>query len=218
MNNQLNASKNKDEERRITAYHEAAHAVMCIWKNVPVFEVEVFDKPREDRAIGVCRSSEPKSWRDTVWISLAGPVMDAIQLERPFFLNDAPGCRSDIEAAWGAYLSVLAPRPPVVLSKWLPTEVCSNLTTLVDAYEFEGWRPEGLSGQLKRKMTMYCRKYGEALDFIHERLQDESASIIRFMRDTPAFMKCVTEIAERLLRKSKLTCEEIYESCRVATA
>lgn len=205
-------------DRRATAHHEAAHAVMCIWRNVPVSTVEIFDEPTEDGAIGLCWHAKPSDWLDTVRICLAGPVMDALKSKRPFSLNDAPGGGSDIDKAWQAYVSALAPHPPVALQEWLPAEAGADLTFLVDAYTTEGWRPEGVSGQLKRRMTLFCKKYDDAMDFIHALISDETTSLIRFMNETPTFMTCVTAVADRLLEKSKLTSSEIYEACRLATA
>ncbi|PIO98278.1 hypothetical protein [Pleomorphomonas carboxyditropha] len=180
--------------------------------------VEILDEPTEDGAIGLCYHYKPGDWLDTVRICLAGPVMDALKSRRPFYLNDAPGGGSDIDQAWQAYVSALAPRPPVALQEWLPAEAGADLTSLVDAYTIEGWRPEGLSGQLKRKMTLFCNKYEDALEFIHVLIGQETTSLIRFMNETPAFMTCVTVVADQLLEKSRLTSTEIYEACRLATA
>lgn len=219
MSEETKTTINQDRyDRRAIAYHEAAHAVMCIWRNVPVSMVEILDEPTEEGAIGLCYHKKPKDWLDTVRICLAGPVMDAIKSKRPFSLHDAPGGRSDIDEAWQAYVSALAPRPPVALHDWLPSEAGADLTFLVDAYTIEGWRPEGVSGQLKRKMTLFCKRYDDALDFIHALIGDETTSLIRFMNETPAFMACVKAVADRMLEKSRLTSSEIYEACRLATA
>jgi hypothetical protein len=200
-----------------TAFHEAAHAVMAMMKRCWVSELVVYDEPREG-VLGCCWRTPASHWMDDVWVHLAGPVADTIncniEIREAFF----KGGQSDFEKARARFGKLLYPRIPDELRDHIGEDVGTFLTLVCD-----GWVPEGLRGQCKRRFTLFANKCLEVDHHICSWIYDEAKRVREFMIDTPWFLEGVRHLADHLAEARHVTGEVMkdllikhYDESRVA--
>lgn len=189
------------------AHHEAAHCMMCIMKHCSVAEVAVYDPPQNEY-LGVCLLRKPKYWRDSVWISLAGPIADSIRTGRPEHLFYSTCGSYDFDVAEKAICEWLLPKVPDDLKSLVGDDASAYLQLAMD-----DWRPQ-VKGQLKRKVTLYTKKLFQAHEFAMEILHSEAKQVRKFMLETPGFLETVDFIAIELAEKRSLATQDLIALLR----
>ncbi|MCM5560064.1 M50 family metallopeptidase [Pleomorphomonas sp. JP5] len=207
MNNEVQASAYSQEA---TAYHEAAHAVMAFLKGCYIHRVEVFERPSQGM-LGICVHSRAKYWHDSVWIALAGPVMDSIR--NSWTLDQAVQCggADDYYKVWQEYERLLAPRPKPEIREWIP-ESPDERSEIVHWY-LEGWRPDDVHGQLKRKLTLYVKEYARTWEYIKELIIGDVEFVKREITENLVFVGLINAVASELIKRRKLRHNDIISIC-----
>lgn len=182
-----------------TAFHEAAHGVMAMMKRCRVAELVVYDEPREG-VLGCCRHEAASHWMDKVWILLAGPVADTInrniEIREAFF----DGGLSDFEQARATFGKLLYPRIPDEFKGHIGDDVSTYLTLACD-----GWVPEEVRGQCKRRLTLFTNKCLKVDQYICSWIYDEADRVREFMINTPMLLDGVKHLAESLAKARHMT-------------
>lgn len=193
-----------------TAYHEAAHAVMSLMKGIYVHSVEIYDSVTNGLA-GCCIISQSDNLKGYVSAMLAGPAMDSIYKSEPMHFSYFSGGSRDFEMAFEACQAVLAPRPPQEISGLVPSELSDIRGMAQDIYD--GWRPEGIHGRVKRKLTMYLKRYAESLDYIQEYVHSEATLVRNELCSSEIGRVFIPAVAKCLLAERRLTQEDLVKIC-----
>jgi hypothetical protein len=197
-----------------TAYHEAAHAVMSLMKGIYVHSVEIYDSVTNGLA-GCCIISQSENLKGYVSAMLAGPAMDSIHKSEPMHVSYFSVGSRDFEMAFEACQAVLAPRPPQEIRGLVPSELSDIRGMAQDIYD--GWRPEGIHGQAKRKLTMYLKRYAESLNFIQEYVHSEASIVRNEICDSEIGSVFIPAVAKSLLSERKLTQKDLIKICLSAS-
>lgn len=188
----------------ITAVHEAGHALMALMLGECVTEIVVHDYPDHDERLGHCRHTVPADWRNGVWITLAGPVATAIHDGRSGVETFTFGDASDVADVWRQCLNLVC-RP-------LPQEfhdVAGDDHQTFMELVCDGWRPPGIKGQAKRRLTLYAKDYALAADFAHDMLHREKDQVRVWIEERPWFMRLVRQMADEAMSKRRMDAQDI---------
>lgn len=186
------------------AYHEAAHCVMCIMKNCYVSHIELYDPPKDDFR-GICSCDLAENWKDNVWILLAGPIAQSILTGEPESYYFTFGGSSDFDQAEKAICDWLLPAVP----EHLVSVIGQDPLTYLDAVWGE-WDPP-VSGQQKRKLTIYTKKLMSAHERALEILHTEARMVREFLIQTPGILEGIEFLAGHLAEKRRLETAQIID-------
>lgn len=197
---------NINDEIYHTAFHESAHAVMCIMKGSAVFEVVVNEEADERSRLGYCSYSMTKDHMDGVWILLAGPA--ATSLFKKIELREAfvQGGSSDFEKARASFGDLIFPSVPAELRQYIGTDVKTYMSLWCD-----GWVPEGISGQMKRKLTLFTKKCLKADEFVCDWVHREAERVRDWLTTTPGMLDSVRYLADHLAKVRRMESKEIID-------
>lgn len=202
-----------DLDPHIIAVHEAGHALMALMLGQPVTEIVVNDHPDEVGRLGHCLHGVATNWRDNLWITLAGPVVTAIHEGRSGVETFGAGDDGDFLCAWEmCWGLVCRPLPPEF------HEVAGD-----DHHDFmgavlEGWCPPGIKGQVKRRLTLYAKEYGQAADFACDLLHSEKDAVREWVGRRQWFMPLTQQLAGEFSSKSRMDLRDVLEFIKQAAS
>lgn len=201
-----NRSKRSQEEIYNTAFHEAAHAVMCIIKRGELDEVIVNEEADADGRLGSCHYFEADKYMDRVWIALAGPAATSIQLGiglREAYLS---GGQYDFDKAYSELGRVLYPRVPAELRDYIGLDARKYLRVHAD-----GWVPEGVHGQMKRKLTAFTKECVKVDEYVCSWVRWEAEQVRHWLSETSGMLDSVKYLADHLFKVRRMKGKEIIE-------
>lgn len=192
-----------------TSLHEAAHAVMCIFRGVQVLEVSVFEEPDQEGRFGECVHHSTDNYLDRVWIALAGPVFDALYQKVTVLEAFMLGGFYDFEHAFEQYGKFLYPKVPAELVEHIGNDAKAHLESV-----YAECGVDHLRGQMKRKLTIFTRHCMEAEDFIKGQVYEEAARVKDFILTQPGVFEAIELLADRLAVVREMSGREVIEYLR----
>lgn len=187
-------------DRYTIAVHEAGHAVMAFLRGGSPCELAILEQPAKDGCLGYCRYLPPSHWRDSVWVSLAGPVVTAVHEKRPRAALFTFGDSNDFDEAWDQCLGPVRPRLP---EEFLPFAGTDH-DSFMQAVCFDGWYPKGIRGHAKRRLTLHAKSYARACEFAQHTVHGETDQILQLIAEKPWIMRFVYDLADELAEKSRM--------------